>query len=67
MSLLSRKRARVVIVRSNRIDLDIVARFIATHQLRPIVDRMFPLAEAAAAQRHIETKRARGKVVLRVA
>ena len=67
MSLLSRKRARLVIVRSNRIDLDIVARFIATHQLRPIVDRMFPLAEAAAAQRHIETKRARGKVVLRVA
>jgi len=65
-SLLTGKRARLVVVRSNRADLDIVARFIASHQLRPIVDRMFPLNETAAGQRYIETKRARGKVVIRV-
>lgn len=66
-SMLSTKRARLVVVRSNRADLDVLAGYIANHRLRPIVDRMFPLGEAAAAQRYIETKRARGKVVLRVA
>lgn len=66
-SMLSTKRSRLVVVRSNRADLDVLAGYIANHRLRPIVDRMFPLGEAAAAQRYIETKRARGKVVLRVA
>ena len=28
--------------------------------------RIFPMAEAAAAHRHLETRRARGKVVLEV-
>jgi NADPH:quinone reductase-like Zn-dependent oxidoreductase len=66
-SLLSRKRARLVVVRSNRADLELLAGYFAEHRMRAIVDRMFPLGEAAAAQRYIETKRARGKVVLRVA
>ncbi len=66
-SWVSTKRARLVIVRPNQADLELLARYIEKHRLRPIVDRMFPLGEAAAAQRYIETKRARGKVVLRVA
>jgi len=66
-SMLSRKRARLVVVRSNRADLELLARFFEEHRMRAIVDRMFPLGEAAAAQRYLETKRARGKVVLRVA
>jgi NADPH:quinone reductase-like Zn-dependent oxidoreductase len=66
-SVLSRKRARLVVVNSNRADLDLVARWLDEHRMRAIVDRMFALGEAAAAQRYIETKRARGKVVIRVA
>jgi NADPH:quinone reductase-like Zn-dependent oxidoreductase len=31
-----------------------------------VVDRVFPLAEIGEAMRHVETKRARGKVVLSV-
>ena len=34
---------------------------------RPVVDRIFDLSDIAQAQAYVETKRARGKVVLRVA
>jgi NADPH:quinone reductase-like Zn-dependent oxidoreductase len=40
------------------------ARFFFNGQLHPIVDRTFPLAEAQAAQRHLEQSRQFGKVVL---
>lgn len=40
--------------------------FVASGQLRPVVDRIFPLAEAAAAHRYLEEKRQFGKVVLQV-
>ncbi|MDA8345339.1 MAG: zinc-binding dehydrogenase [Thermaerobacter sp.] len=36
----------------------------ADGRLRPVVDRTFPLSEAAAAQEHIEARRHFGKVVL---
>lgn len=34
--------------------------------IRPVVDRVFPLADAAAAQRHLEDRRQFGKIVLEV-
>jgi NADPH:quinone reductase-like Zn-dependent oxidoreductase len=39
---------------------------LARGQLRPVVDRVFPLAEAAEAHRHMAARRHFGKVVLRV-
>jgi NADPH:quinone reductase-like Zn-dependent oxidoreductase len=42
------------------------AQFFFTGQLRAIVDRTFPLAEAAAAHRHLEEGKQFGKVVLEV-
>jgi NADPH:quinone reductase-like Zn-dependent oxidoreductase len=41
-------------------------RAIALHQLRPVVDRVFPFAEAAAALRHLESGAHFGKVCLRI-
>jgi NADPH:quinone reductase-like Zn-dependent oxidoreductase len=40
------------------------ATFFFNGQLHPIVDRTFPLAEAPAAQRHLEQSLQFGKVVL---
>jgi NADPH:quinone reductase-like Zn-dependent oxidoreductase len=42
------------------------ARFFFGGQLRPVVDRTFPLAEAAAAQRRMEEREQFGKIVLEV-
>ena len=42
------------------------ARFLFAGQLDPVVDRTFPLADAALAHRHLETGKPFGKVVLEV-
>jgi NADPH:quinone reductase-like Zn-dependent oxidoreductase len=63
-SLLGRRRARLVVVRSRRSDLLAIARMVREGRLRPVVERVLPLARIAEAHAHLETKRARGKVVL---
>jgi len=58
--------ARLVLVRSRARDLARLAQWIDEGRLRPLVDRVWPVEEAADAHRYLETKRARGKVVLEV-
>ncbi len=65
-TLLGPKRAKLVIVRSRRGQLDWLCQEIDAGRLRVVVDRSFPLQDAAEAHRYMETKRARGKVVLEV-
>ena len=69
-SLLSRVRpdleARLVLVDSRARDLARLAQWIDEGSLRAVVDRVWPIGEAAAAHAYLETKRARGKVVLEV-
>jgi len=62
----SRQPRRLVVVRSRRRDLEQLAEWVRAGALRPVVDRVWPLSEGAAAHAYIETKRARGKVVLQV-
>ena len=38
---------------------------VADGELRVVIDRVFPLAEAADAHHHIESRRALGRVLLR--
>ncbi|MDP1921021.1 MAG: NADP-dependent oxidoreductase [Myxococcales bacterium] len=54
----------VVTRRTNGQTLGEVMRLVESGALRPVIDRVFPLAEAAAAHRYLETGHARGKVVL---
>ncbi len=65
-SFVRRKRAKLVIVKSKRHQLDWLRQQIDAGRLRVVVDRSFPLADVAEAHRYMETKRARGKVVLSV-
>ncbi len=65
-SFVRRKRAKLVIVKSRRDQLDWLRQQIDAGRLRVVVDRSFPIADVAEAHRYMETKRARGKVVLAV-
>ncbi len=47
-------------------DLAILADLVATGRITPVIDRCYPLEEAAAAIRYLEEGHARGKVVIRV-
>ncbi|HEY2461475.1 MAG TPA: zinc-binding dehydrogenase [Candidatus Acidoferrum sp.] len=47
-------------------ELQIVLKLVAAGRLKPIVDRVFPLQEAAAAHAYLESSAQFGKVVLRV-
>jgi NADPH:quinone reductase-like Zn-dependent oxidoreductase len=47
-------------------DLQTLADLAAAGKLTPVVDRTYPLHEAADAIRYLETKRARGKVIVNV-
>jgi NADPH:quinone reductase-like Zn-dependent oxidoreductase len=47
-------------------ELDVQMPLVASGRLRPVVDRVFPLAEAAEAHRHMAARQHFGKVVLRV-
>jgi NADPH:quinone reductase-like Zn-dependent oxidoreductase len=47
-------------------ELDVQMPLIASGRLKPVVDRVLPLADAAEAHRHMAARRHFGKVVLRV-
>ena len=60
------RRARLVVVKSNSRDLEQLAQWVQAGTLVAVVDRVVPFTEVARGQAHVETKRARGKVVVRV-
>jgi NADPH:quinone reductase-like Zn-dependent oxidoreductase len=47
-------------------DLTTLAELMAAGKVKPVVDRSFPLSEAAAAVRYLEAGHARGKVIVTV-
>jgi NADPH:quinone reductase-like Zn-dependent oxidoreductase len=47
-------------------ELHTVMKLVAAGRLKPVVDRVFPLAEAAAAHAYLESSQHFGKVVLRI-
>jgi NADPH:quinone reductase len=56
-----------VLVRPSRAVLEVLAAAVADGSLRPVVDQVLELADAAVAHRRVESRRGQGKVVLRVA
>jgi NADPH:quinone reductase-like Zn-dependent oxidoreductase len=48
----------------SRADFEAMNRAIALHRLRPVIDRIFPFAEAPEAYRHFESRAHFGKVVI---
>ncbi len=65
LSLGSRKMLALA-ARSSRADLEFLIRLVEAGQVRPVVDRMYPLAQAAEAFAYLRQGHARGKVVIAV-
>lgn len=57
-------RARSMLVRADGAQLRRIGALIEEGAVHPVVTRVFPLREAAAAHRQIETRHTRGKIVL---
>ena len=61
-----RERLVVFTTKENGADLATLAGMIAAGQVRPVIDRTYPLAAAAEAMRYLEAGHARGKIILAV-
>jgi NADPH:quinone reductase-like Zn-dependent oxidoreductase len=66
-SLTSGKKFGNVMAKANQKDLIALADLLRVHKVRPVIDRCFPLSEAANAFRYLGEGHARGKVVVTVA
>lgn len=60
------QRFAVFTAKPNRADLDRLTEMIETGQLRPTIERSYPLAEAAAAIARVEQAHTRGKIAVEV-
>lgn len=60
----AKQKVKVVVVDSNTADLQTLAKLIEAGKVKPIIDSVFPIEEAAEAHKRIETRRAQGKIIL---
>ncbi len=60
------QKLRSVLARPTRDDIETLANLMENGSVTPVVDRTYALAETAEALRHLETCRARGKIVVTV-
>lgn len=66
MLSLGGRTVRTLAARANVEDLAFIIRLVEAGEVRPVIDRFFPLAETAAAVRCLREGHARGKVVITV-
>ncbi|MPZ93230.1 MAG: zinc-binding dehydrogenase, partial [Actinobacteria bacterium] len=66
LSLFSRQKLRPFLSRENRDDLLALAELIAAGKLTPVIDRAYPLSQAAEALRYVGEGHTQGKVVVTV-
>ena len=56
----------MMIARASKDDLALLAELMQQGKVTPVIDKTYKLSEAAEAMRHLETGRARGKIVIQV-
>ncbi|MFB3779154.1 MAG: NAD(P)-dependent alcohol dehydrogenase [Bryobacteraceae bacterium] len=56
----------LMVARASKEDLALLAELMQQGKVTPVIDRTYKLSEAAEAMRHLETGRARGKIVIRM-
>jgi NADPH:quinone reductase-like Zn-dependent oxidoreductase len=66
LSLVVRQKLGTFVSKQRKDDLDTLRKFLEAGKITPVVDRTFPLREAAEAMRYLRAGHAGGKVVLAV-
>jgi NADPH:quinone reductase-like Zn-dependent oxidoreductase len=65
-SLLGDPRPRMHLAQPNQKDIELIRELLETGRIRPVIEKVYPLSEIAAAHRHLETGRTRGKLAVEV-
>lgn len=60
------KKIRALAAKTNSKDLAYLLQLLADGKLKPVIDKIYPLSEGAAAFMYIESGHARGKVIMQV-
>ena len=58
------QRLTGMLARTSRTDLELLARLMEAGEVRPMIERTYPLSELPAALRHVGGGHSRGKVVV---
>ena len=66
LSRLGSKKIRFFIAKMNAGDLNVLSQFLEAGKIVPVIDRCYPLAQAADAVRYREEGHAKGKVVITI-
>ena len=61
-----KKKAKLVVVKSKSADLKWFKEKIEANMIKPVTDKIFSLEEIRDAQTYIETKRAKGKIIIKI-
>jgi len=64
--MMGRKKARLMLAKINNRDLVTLKDLVESGKIAPVIDRSYPLRNAAEAVRYLEEGHAQGKVVLAV-
>ncbi|MCA1041196.1 NAD(P)-dependent alcohol dehydrogenase [Bacillus infantis] len=65
-SLMGRKKAKIHLTKPNDRDLDFLSGLVEEGELRPVIEKCFPLEQIVEAHRHIESGRTKGKIIIKV-
>jgi NADPH:quinone reductase-like Zn-dependent oxidoreductase len=65
-SLFMRKKARTFVSKGKKENLVVLTELIQAGKVTPVIDRTYPLSQVPDAIRYVETRHARGKVVIAV-
>lgn len=65
-NLFRAKKAKMIVVKSKKDDLIWLSEKIGAGKIKPVVDKIYSLDEIKDAQKYIESKRAKGKVILKI-
>jgi NADPH:quinone reductase-like Zn-dependent oxidoreductase len=66
LSIFTSKKTLMFIAKASQSDLAFIGELISAGKLKPVIDHVYDLNEAADAVRHVEEGHARGKVIVAV-